>query len=90
MLLVKTYSFEVRAPQGMRLETRDFIIESSDAAMWLDRIGWAGTPLDRRDCIHVVSSDETGSRIEMALTPESGLEPAWEALIQSGVKAKGS
>lgn len=87
MLLVKTHSFQIVAPQGMLLESRDLTFESSTATMRLGRVGWAGTPIDRKNCIHLTAHDDRGRRTELALTPKSGLQAAWEALLGSGVQA---
>jgi len=86
VLVVRAGSFEVSAPQGMLLESRHFVIQSDDAVMWHDRIGWAGTPVNRKGCIHVAGCDQKGRRIELALTPEDGPGNAWQALLDSGVK----
>jgi hypothetical protein len=86
MLLVKKHSFELEAPRGMSLEPRDWVIESAKASMRFDKVGWGGTPIDRRDCIHVTARDEKGRRIEFALSPEGGAQPAWDALAKSGVR----
>ena len=50
--------------------------------MWHDRIGWAGTPLGRKDCIRL----RFDGPIELALTPDSGVEEAWQALVNAGVR----
>jgi len=84
-LVVRATSFEVSAPQGMLLESRRFVIQSHDAVMRRDWIGWAGTPVNRKRCIHVAARDQKGRRIELALTPDDGLENAWKALLDSGV-----
>jgi hypothetical protein len=86
-LLVRRSSFEVSAPQGMMLESRHLVIRSETTTMWLDRVGWAGTWLGRKDCIHLLAKDEKGS-IEVALTPRDGLQRAWQALMDSGVKPR--
>jgi hypothetical protein len=52
--------------------------------MSIDRIGWAGTRFDRKRCIHITGQDQLG-QIELALTPASGIEVAWEALKECGV-----
>jgi hypothetical protein len=54
--------------------------------MSFDRVGWAGTPFDRKDCIRVTGEDQIGRRVELALTPEDGLQNAWDALVKSGVR----
>jgi hypothetical protein len=89
-LIVRDGSFEVSAPQGMLLESRHFVIQSHDAVMWHDWIGWAGIPVNRKGCIHVAGRDQKGRRIELALTPEDGLDNAWRALLDSGVNPSAS
>ena len=81
-LVVRTRGIEVSAPQGMLLERRSFFFSAEAATMWRDRIGWAGTPLGRRDCIRLRFDDP----IELALTPDSGVEEAWQALVNAGVR----
>jgi hypothetical protein len=53
--------------------------------MWLDRIGWAGTPFDRKECIHVAGRDQRGHGIDLALSPQDGMDGAWQALLTCGV-----
>jgi len=91
-LVVRADSFEVSAPQGTRLESRHLVLRSNQAAMWIDKIGWAGTCFGRKECIHVAAEhktswiDPTLSRgIELALSPRDGLQNAWQALLASGV-----
>jgi hypothetical protein len=84
-LVVRTRGIEVSAPQGMLLERRSFFFSAEAATMWRDRIGWAGTPLGRRDCIRL----QFGDPVELALTPELGVEEAWQALISAGVRPTG-
>ena len=67
------------------LASWDIVIQSEGATMWLDKVGWAGTPFDRKDCIHVAGRDQRGRRIELALSPRDGLQEAWRALLDSGV-----
>ena len=83
-LVVRATSFEISAPQGMKLESRDLVIQSSGATMWFDKVGWAGTPFDRKECIHVAGRDQKG-RVDLALSPQGGLQEAWQALLDSGV-----
>ena len=87
-LVVKQHSFEVSAPQGWIGDSRELIMKSPSAIMSFDRVGWAGTPFDRKNCIHVAAEDQTGRRIELALTPEAGLQDAWDALVKSGVQMR--
>lgn len=88
LLVVRKLDFEVAAPRGMKLESRELIISSNAATMWLDKIGWAGTPFDRRECIHVTGRDQGGRRVEVALSPREGLQGAWQALLNSGVSPR--
>ena len=84
-LIVRADSFEVVAPQGMMLDSRDLVIESNCAAMWLDDVGWAGTPIGRKRSIHIAGRDQAGGQVELALSLRDGLEQAWQALLNSGV-----
>jgi hypothetical protein len=85
MLVVRPGSFEVSAPQGMMLNSRDLVLQSTGATMWLDKVGWAGTPLGSKACIRVAGRDQRGRHIEFALNPRDGLQNAWQALVDSGV-----
>jgi hypothetical protein len=88
-LVVRANSFELSSPQGMVLESRDVTVQSSEATMWIDKIGWAGTPFDRRECIHVAGRVRR-RRIDLALSPRDGLDEAWKALLASGVAPCGA
>jgi hypothetical protein len=85
VLVVRPGSFEVSAPQGMMLNSRDLVIQSIGARMWLDKVGWAGTPLGSKACIRVAGRDQRSRRVELALSPRDGLNNAWQALLSSGV-----
>jgi hypothetical protein len=65
VLTVRNRSLEVSAPQGMSLESRDIVIKSGEATMWFDKVGWAGTPFARKECIHVAGRDQRGRRVEL-------------------------
>ena len=83
-LLVRTGAIEVRAPQGMMLNSRDICLRADTARMWRDEVGWAGTALSRRECIHLVGRDETAD-VELALGPLSSFEEVWAALRRAGI-----
>ena len=85
-LLVRAGAIEVRAPQGMVLDSRDVCLRADTARMWRDEVGWAGSALGRRECIHLVGRDET-AEVEFALSPLSNVEEAWAALGRAGVAA---
>jgi hypothetical protein len=87
VLTVRTQGLEVSAPQGMMLESRDIVMSAENASMQLDKIGWAGTPIGLRECIHISGRDDNGS-VELAISAESDLESAWQALLDAGVQPK--
>jgi hypothetical protein len=83
-LLVRAGAIEVRAPQGMMLDTRDICLRADTARMWRDEVGWAGTAFGRRECIHLVGRDQT-AEVELALSPLSNFEEVWAALRRAGI-----
>ena len=83
-LLIRAGAIEVRAPQGMVLDSRDICPRADTARMWRDEVGWAGSVLGRRQCIHQVGRDET-AEVELALSPLCNFEDAWAALRQTGI-----
>jgi hypothetical protein len=72
-LLIRAGAIEVRAPQGMMLDSRDICLRADTTRMWRDEAGWAGSALGRRECIHLVGRDET-AEVELALSPLSNFE----------------
>lgn len=88
-LLIRRGAIEVKAPQGMMLQTRDVCLVAATTSMWHDEIGWAGTALGQRECIHLLGKDET-SEVELALTAIENLGATWAALVQSGVQVAGA
>ena len=83
LLTIRPGSVELSAPQGTMLESRNIALSSETSTMQRDAVGWAGTAFGRRQCIRISGSDDQGS-IEVAVTPESGLEAAWQALTNAG------
>ena len=75
----------VWAPQGMMLDSRDVQIDTHHATMSVDRLGWAGTPLGRRECIRLCGGTRRGP-IEIAITPDLGIEQTWRAFERAGVR----
>ena len=88
-LLIRAGAIEVRAPQGMMLDSRDICLRADTARMWRDEVGWAGSALGRRECIHLVGRDET-AEVELALSPLSNVEEVWAALRRAGIVAASS
>ncbi len=84
-LTVRAKAFEVTAPKGTMLETRDIAVLAEDATMKIDRVGWAGTPFGKRECIRISGRDKKGA-VELAIEPEFGIQDAWQALIGAGVQ----
>jgi hypothetical protein len=88
-LLIRAGAIEVRAPQGMMLDSRDICLRADTARMWRDEVGWAGSALGRRECIHLVGRDET-AEVELALSPLSNFGEVWAALGRAGIVAASS
>jgi hypothetical protein len=44
-LLIRAGAIEVRASQGMMLNSRDICLRADTARMWRDEVGWLGVPL---------------------------------------------
>ena len=84
-MIVHTNGVEIVAPQETRLESRHLVLPAETATMRLDRVGWAGTPFDRKECIHISGRHEN-KPIEVAVSPDSEINEAWNALVASGVK----
>lgn len=87
VLTIRQGDLRVSAPRGDLLESRDLSVRPSDSVMRKARVGWAGTPFGRRDCIRVEGRDQHGRRLELALSPGDGLQRAWEALLAAGVNS---
>jgi hypothetical protein len=73
----------------MMLDSRDICLRAGTTRMWRDQVGWAGSALGRRACIHLAGRDET-AEVELALSPLSDFEDVWAALRQAGIAAAGS
>jgi hypothetical protein len=86
-LIVWLKGIEVSAPQGTMAYSRAFFFIPDECAMCHDRVGLWGTRIDQRECIRLVGPSEYGD-VTLALTPDAGIEPAWQALIRAGVRPK--
>ncbi len=84
VLSVRGSGIQVLAGQGMVLESRRLYFDAAHSTMWRDSVGWGGTPIARKDCIRLLSGGGR-RRIDLALTPEAGIEVSWLALRQAGV-----
>jgi hypothetical protein len=84
-LIVRTRGIEVSAAQGMVLESRAIFVTAEKASMSIDRVGFGGTGIGRRECIRLLGQDD-GCGVDLAISPETGIESAWEALVQAGVR----
>jgi hypothetical protein len=85
-LTVWLNGIEVSAPQGSVANSQAFFFNPHECAMRHDRVGLWGTPIDRRQCIYLVGPSEYGD-VTLALTPDAGIEPAWQALLRAGVRS---
>lgn len=83
-LLVRTRGIEISAPQGMVLESRAVFLTAEKASMTVEHVGWAGTPFGKRQCIRLRGHDE-GCGVDLAISPDTGIDQAWQALIDAGV-----
>lgn len=87
-LIVRESAVEVTAPQGMMLDSRTTVFPADSATMRLDRVGWAGGPIGRKNCIRI-HVQRGRSWIEVAITPEDGIDGVWDALRRAGVLTAG-
>lgn len=83
---VRVGSVELKAPQGMMLETRHIVMCSRAVTMTRDRIGLWGLPLARRDCIILAGHDVSGWARRLAVSNDD-LTVLWDALERAGVSA---
>ena len=86
-LIVWLNGVEVSAPQGTMASSRAFFFDPHECLMTHDRVGLWGMPIDRRECIRLVGPSEYGE-VTLALTPDAGIEPAWQALLRAGVRPR--
>jgi hypothetical protein len=84
-LVVRGSAIEVSAPQGKMLEFRTIVFRAADATMRRDRVGWAGGPIGRKDCIHI-HVPRGRSWVDLAVSPADGIEEARDALCHAGVQ----
>jgi hypothetical protein len=84
-MTVRTGSVEIVVPQAMLPESTSIVFSSETSTVGRDVVGWAGTLFGRRSCIRISGSDRRG-RIDVAVTPETGLDEAWRALIEAGFR----
>ena len=84
VLTIRGSGIQVLAGQGMVLESRNLYFDAAHTKMWTDNVGWGGTPIGRKACIRLLSG-EGRLRIDVALTPEVGIEAVWVALQEAGV-----
>jgi hypothetical protein len=60
-------------------------MRASDATMWRDRVGWAGTFIGKRDCIRLHGFDSRTMR-DWAVSPRgTSIDEVWQALLAVGV-----
>lgn len=84
VLSIRGTGIQVLAGQGMILDSRNLYFDAAHTKMWKDIVGWGGTPIARKPCIRLLSG-EGRLRIDVALTPEVGIDAAWRALQEAGV-----
>lgn len=70
-------------PLDRVVSTAEFL-RAEGITMWMDRIGWAGSPIAKRDCIRLDGADLNG-KVKLAVSPRDvPIEEAWNALIAAG------
>jgi hypothetical protein len=83
-LLIRPGGLEVTVGLGDGFASGRFL-RSSDASMWRDRVGWAGSPMGERESIRLGGFDGRTTR-DWAITPrEASLDEVWQALLDAGV-----
>jgi hypothetical protein len=91
VFIVRSDTIEVFARPRI-LSFGSIVMATQGATMRLDQIGPLGLPIFRRDCIRLSGTSVRGaaghnSAIELAVTPDRGIEAAWQALLAVGVVA---
>ena len=83
--LIRDQGIEVSlAPPIDRIVSSAEFFRADSITMWIDRIGWAGSPIAKRDCIRLDGNDLNG-KIELAVSPRDvPIEDAWNALLHAG------
>ena len=84
MISVHESGIEVSMPQGMILESRTIFFSGPESKMWMDKVGWGGTFLLRKECIRLCSG-EGRNALDLALTPDAGIQATWQALLAARV-----
>jgi hypothetical protein len=70
-------------PMDRIVSTAEFL-RADGITMWIDRIGWAGSPVAKQDCIRLDGMDLNG-KVELAISPRDlPIEDAWSALLDAG------
>jgi hypothetical protein len=62
----------------------EVLLETKTSRMHRVKLGWAGTALGARPGI-LITGQDPGGRIQVAIHPGTHLEEAWEALVLAGV-----
>jgi len=82
-LLVKQGAVELVQVPGV-FSSGDVCWHAEKVVMWRDSVGLRRSPAREKDCLRLRGVDKFGP-LEFVLIPESGIEAAWEALLEAGV-----
>jgi hypothetical protein len=83
-LLVRPDGLQVTVGLGDGFASGRFL-RSSDASMWRDHGGWAGSSIGERESIRLRGFDGRSTR-DWAITPRgASLDEVWQALLDAGV-----
>lgn len=85
-VVVTANAIQLEFPGPGELLGMDLLIATEGARLRRARLGWVGTPLDRREYV-VVAGEELKSQVELALAPEDGdLDRLERALLEVGAQ----
>jgi hypothetical protein len=85
-MVVRTSGIELSlAPPVGRYMSTGWFLPAEGSTMFVDHIGWGGTPIAKRECIRLSGHDANGL-VEAAISPSGPIGEAWQALLLAGVQ----
>jgi hypothetical protein len=87
-LLIRSNELEVSLA-GSRTGLGDILgvsryLHANETRMWIDKVGWMGTSIERNTCIRLSGKDANGP-VELAIRPDAEIGEVWNALQRAGV-----
>jgi len=85
-MVVRTSGIELSLapPVGLYMNT-EWFLPAEGSTMFIDHIGWGGTPIAKRECIRL-SGHDASRLVEAAISPRGPIGEAWQALLRAGVQ----